>query len=210
MKNRIRQILLCCLGVTALAAVFIISTPSGIAQSASDKRFAIAMKTILRHEGGYSNDRDDPGGQTSFGISLRYIKSEHIDPNGDGKEDASDIIHLTETEADSIYYRQWFKRFHYDEITQQVILTKVMDLSVNVGASQAHKIVKRAINRVTGDDLPINGDLDAKTIQILNLIEPAVFHDAMVAEEEGFYRAIVSRHPPLRRFLAGWISRSKD
>jgi lysozyme family protein len=210
MNNKVRQAILICIGITALAGIFIVSSPPGIAQSASDKRFDVAMKTIIRHEGGYSNDASDPGGSTNFGISLRYIKSAHIDPNGDGKEDESDIIHLTQSEADSIYYRQWFLRYHYDTITSQITLTKVMDASVNMGASQAHKLVKRAINQITNDKIHVDGDLDPTTIQLLNNIEPVVFHDAMVAEEEQFYRDIVKRHKPLGRFLGGWLARSKD
>ena len=31
--------------------------------------FDQAVHVILEHEGGYSNDKDDPGGETRYGIS---------------------------------------------------------------------------------------------------------------------------------------------
>ncbi len=81
-----------------------------------DKKFNIAMKTVLRHEGGYSDDSKDPGGATNFGISLRYLKEEKICENNDCNFDKNEIINLTETEADEIYYKNWYIKNRYNEI----------------------------------------------------------------------------------------------
>ena len=37
--------------------------------------FDKCLKIVLIHEGGYSDDPDDPGGTTNYGISLRFLKS---------------------------------------------------------------------------------------------------------------------------------------
>ena len=55
------------------------------------QRFEEAIKVILKHEGGYSNDKDDPGGATDYGISLRFLQDHDIDLNGDGKVNEMDI-----------------------------------------------------------------------------------------------------------------------
>lgn len=210
MFHKVRTIILSFLGITALACVFIVSSSDAFSDMSSDKRFQYAMKTVLRHEGGLSNDKNDPGGITAYGISLRYLKSAHIDPNGDGKEDASDIIHLTLTEADSIYYKEWYKRFHYDKIINEDILTDLLDFSINAGQCQASKIVKRAINDVTNGNIKVDCSLDQKTIDMINLIEPVVLHAALNQEEEDFYRDLVKRHPPLKCFLKGWLKRAAE
>lgn len=210
MFKHCRYIFLLALGITSLSVIFIISSSDAFSDMSSDKRFQYAMKTILRHEGGLSNDKNDPGGVTNYGISLRYLKSSHIDPNGDGKEDANDIIHLTLTEADSIYYRQWYEKFHYDKILNEDILTDLLDFSINAGQCQTSKIVKRAINDVTKDGVKVDCNLDQKTVEIINLIEPVVLHAAINKEEEDFYRDLVKRHPPLRCFLKGWLKRAAE
>lgn len=176
----------------------------------NDKRFETVMKTIIRHEGGLSNDKNDPGMVTKFGISLRFLRSEKLDPNGDNKIDDKDIINLSLTEADIIYYRQWYLKYHYDEISNIKVLTKIMDFSVNSGASQAHKLVKKALNRILVDQLPINGEMDKKTRALINSIYPSVLCDALINEEVRFYNAIIKRNPALTIFKKGWMNRTKD
>ena len=173
----------------------------------SDKRFQYAMKTVIKLEGGLSDNKADPGGVTRFGISLRYLKSIHLDINHDGIESRDDIIQLTLTQADSIYYKNWYTRWHYDKINNQDILTDVLAFSINAGASECHKLIKRAINDITNDGIEVNGILDQKTIDMINLIEPVVFHAALQQEQEDFYRSIVKRNPQLKVFLKGWLHR---
>jgi lysozyme family protein len=40
--------------------------------------FDKALSFVLSWEGGYSNDPDDPGGETNFGISKRSYPNENI------------------------------------------------------------------------------------------------------------------------------------
>ena len=57
--------------------------------------FETAIAFVLSEEGGYSNDPNDPGGETNFGISKRSH------PN-------VDIKNMTQDEAESIYkYLYW-------------------------------------------------------------------------------------------------------
>lgn len=175
-----------------------------------DTRFETVMKTIIRHEGGLSNDKNDPGMVTKYGISLRFLRSEHLDPNGDNKIDDKDIINLTLTEADYIYYREWYTRYHYDAISNTKVLTKIMDFSVNSGASQAHKLIKRALNRILVNQIPVNGELDKTTLVLINSIYPSVFCEALVREELRFYEEIIQRNSALTVFKRGWDARAMD
>ena len=176
----------------------------------ADSRFKLAMKTVLRHEGGLTNDKNDPGGITNWGISLRYIKQAHIDPNGDGKEDSSDIIHLTLTEADNIYYRQWFEKYHYGDIKDQAVMTDILDFSINAGAKQCHKIVQRAINNISKTKVPVNGVLGQSTIALMNSLDSINLHQSINYEQKKFYRDIVKHNPHLQVFLKGWLKRADE
>lgn len=61
------------------------------------ENFEKAVAFVLRHEGGYTNDNRDPGGETKFGISKRAYPS-------------LDIKNLTEEQAKVIYRRDYWDR----------------------------------------------------------------------------------------------------
>ena len=207
MFKQARNVLLICLGITALSIIFLISSTDAFSGMSSDQRFQYAMKTIIKHEGGYSDEKLDNGGPTKYGISLRYLKSSHICIDGDCSENANEIIHLTLTEADSIYYKQWYEKFHYDKIKNENLLTDIMDFSVNAGACEAHKLAERAINDINSNNVPISCALTIKSINQINSIEPVLFHAAFQKQEEDFYYQIVKRNPSQKMFLEGWLSR---
>lgn len=210
MQRNYRNVILSFVGVALLSTVFILSSPAVNSTSASDKRFNVAMRTVLRHEGGLTNSKNDKGGITNYGISLRFLKAEHIDPNADGLIDSDDIIHLTKKEADKIYYKEFFTRNHYDKILSQTITTKVLDFAINAGASQANKLIKRSINRISSEPVKVDGIMDEATIDIINFIEPSVLYSTLIAEEEDFYKTIVKRSPSLKVFEKGWLARCRD
>lgn len=216
-----------CIGVflvCGLVAVVVETAPKGIApsivhvspdstvihQETAEEKFQYAMKVVIKHEGGLSNSKLDKGSWTKYGISLRYLQNEKFDLNGDGVINKDDVIQLTQTEADKIYYKQWYIKNHYDKIYDKDILTDILDFSINAGASQCHKTLKRAINTIIDDPISIDGTFDDETIQIVNLIDPMTLHEALNREQEKFYRLLVKKNPALSVFLKGWILRSRD
>jgi len=88
-----------------------------------NENFEKSLAFVLKWEGDYSNDPDDPGAETNFGISKRSH------PN-------VDILHLTLEQAREIYKREyWFtcecqkKEWPFDII--------VFDTAVNMGAKKS-------------------------------------------------------------------------
>jgi hypothetical protein len=87
--------------------------------------FEKAFELILRHEGGYVNDVDDPGGETKFGISARA----HPDVN---------IKSLLEADAKQIYWEEyWLKYPQFGQISNPDYAAKVFDIGINIGPSKA-------------------------------------------------------------------------
>ena len=68
--------------------------------------FESAVEKVLKHEGGYVDHANDPGGATNYGISLRFVKQStgiDLDVDGDGDIDADDIKAMTPEQAKEIY-----------------------------------------------------------------------------------------------------------
>lgn len=175
-----------------------------------DERFKYAVGIVLRHEGGLSNDKADPGGITKYGLSLRFLKQEKLDIDGDGEVDKDDIIHLDLAEADELYAKYWWDKYHYNNIKDLTLATKVFDASVNMGPSEAHKILKRAMNHIM--DLPIveSGDIDARTISLANHLNAKDLLENFRTEEKDVYMEIIERKPSLKVFESGWLRRAEE
>ena len=67
-------------------------------------------KDIVRREGGYVNDPDDPGGATKFGVTIGTMRRLGLDLDGDNDVDAEDVKRLTEQQAISIFKTHYFQK----------------------------------------------------------------------------------------------------
>jgi len=91
------------------------------------KDFNIALKFVLKWEGGYSNDPNDPGGETKFGISKRSYPE-------------LDISKLTLKQAKEIYYQNYWLKAGCDTLPYPFNIV-VFDTSVNMGKRRALEIL---------------------------------------------------------------------
>lgn len=174
---------------------------------ASEGRFNYALDIILEHEGGYSNDPIDPGGATNFGITqheLSQIDKEFNLPN--------DVKNLSRDDASKYYKMKWWDNYHYELIDSIALSTKIFDMAVNMGASQAHKIAQKSCQYCGYSTLNIDGKMGPKTITALNEISlhgrEKDLMDEIVSEQKSFYEKLVQDHPQLHIFLKGWLNRA--
>lgn len=106
--------------------------------------FARAITHLLQVEGGYVNNPNDSGGETSFGISKRAY------PN-------VDIRALTEQEAVGIYSRDYWEPLHGDSLPDAVSFA-LLDFAVNSGVGEAVRSLQRALY------LTVDGIMGTQTI----------------------------------------------
>ena len=156
-----------------------------------------AVKELLRHEGGYVNDPDDPGGETKYGISKRS--------NPD-----LDIKNLTEEDATAIYHLSYWMKYGMDKIHDQDVATKVLLIFVVRNPKEAATIVQRACWAAapTGLRPKIDGWMGPKTIKAINISDPKILIGALRAESAGHFRRLVEKRPELGKFLLGWLRRA--
>lgn len=178
------------------------------------ENFRKALQIVLKHEGNFCDLKEDKGGATKYGISLRLLKSQGIDIDLDGHINVDDIKKLTPENAEEIYHRLWWEKYDYDKIKNFRIASRIFDLAVNMGAIQAHKLVQRAINSVSTQKVRIDGIFGIKTFNSINFIENAggseTFYNAIIKNAGNFYSSLVKSNPSLKIFYKGWINRLND
>lgn len=94
------------------------------------ENFDVIMDHIFHWEGGYSNDPDDPGGETNFGISKRAHPDE-------------DIAGMTKERAKEIYKRDYWNKLQLDTTPWPWDLV-LMDTGVNMGVTAANQIFSKS------------------------------------------------------------------
>lgn len=95
--------------------------------------FEIAFALVLDHEGGYVHDKNDPGGETIYGIS----RTHHPEVWAKGTP--------TEQQAKAIYKRDYWNACRCDDLPPAIAIM-VFDSAVNQGPTQAIRFLQRAIN----------------------------------------------------------------
>jgi lysozyme family protein len=180
-----------------------------------EQRFLQAFDTLIEHEGGFINDPVDAGGATNYGISLRFYQL--IKPDATKQ----DIENLELEDAKEIYYNQWWTKYNYDNIKHFGLAEKLLDFSVNMGPSQAHILLQKAVNAFCGyNRLAVDGLIGPNTISACNSITDKNHH---MSEENAkglinyfvllacaFYLELTEQEPENYRFLKGWINRATD
>lgn len=177
-------------------------------QSVDKHRFDYAVDVVLKQEGGLSDDKSDPGGETNFGISLRYLESIGEDIDGDGEVNARDIIKLNRAGAIDIYRKNWWLKYHYDKINDLDLATKIFSLSVNMGAKRAHKIIQASINRVADKSIVVDGLFGLRTIAAINICDPHILLDEIKLNAARFYINLIMDNKKFSKYLLGWMNRA--
>lgn len=171
-------------------------------------RFNFAVNIILGHEGGYSNDPDDPGGETNYGITQIDL-NEHINLFPDFPKNVKD---LTKPQAEEFYKKVYWDKYNYNAINSLRIATKIFDMSVNMGAHEAHELTQRALAYCGYSHIAIDGILGGITLGAINEIclhgRDQDLINELINESEWFYKHIVEKKPVLEKFLNGWLTRA--
>jgi len=168
-------------------------------------KFDVAIKVVLDNEGGYDNDPNDNGGETHFGI----ISTDLEDAINKGiiSDDAT-IKDLTLDQAKVIY-----KELYYDncpnlsKIDSQDVITKILDLRVNIGCHGAIKMVQRAINSLGSYTVAEDGIFGPRTLEAVNSTKPTFLLTEIRKFQKKYYNDIVIHNHKQSVFLKGWLLR---
>jgi lysozyme family protein len=158
----------------------------------SDHYKEIIAKVIEREGGStITNDPDDPGGLTKYGISKRS--------NPD-----LDIENLTLDDAIAIYKERYWDSSKADQLPKK-LSESYFDMVVNAGKRRAVKILQQACNH-KGHDLVVDGLIGKATIGACKSLEASRFKAFRVR----YYVDLVKRKPTLMKYYYGWYRRAVE
>ena len=153
--------------------------------------FDAAIVLVFASEGGFVDDRTDPGGATKFGITLKTL--------GEARGKAvsqADVAALNREEARGIYRALYWDRISADELPTGLDYC-AFDASVNSGPKQA-ALWLQAVLKVSTD-----GVIGPKTLAAASNADPAALMNAYCDHRLAVLRTLST----FNRFGRGWESR---
>lgn len=198
--------------------------------------FVTAYAPLAKHEGGWSNNPADRGGETYAGISREFFPSwsgwAAIDgakahPSfGRGPAAFSAYLATLPTLHGSVtewYHAYWWRPLGLGNLPQK-LANEIFEQTVNLGKDGAGRYIQRMCNAFNRDkktgrplfiDLVVDGAIGPRTIAALSILlekragEKALVH-ALNCLQGTHYINLASQNPGQRQFTDGWMTRTHD
>jgi len=148
--------------------------------------FDDAFARTINHEGGYTEGKDDPGGETKFGLSKRAYPQRNI-------------AALTLADARAVYLRDYWGPAGCDAVPDD-IKADLFDAAVNSGVRAAVKLLQRAVGEAE------DGVLGPRMLQAVN----AMSAPRLAARFNGARPAFMAGLTTWPTFGRGWALRVAD
>ncbi len=191
-----------------------LSTPDAIQET---------IKHIIEVEGGYTNNPDDTGGETTWGITKRVSRMysdwwHTFNWDGDMKTLPVDL-------ARAIYLEEYYysPKFYLLEDYSPLIVKELTDTGVNCGTGTSTKFLQRVLNSFNNkedyyDDLVVDGLMGSKTVAAYNslcakrgsTVTENVVYNCLNALQTVRYIELTEKREKNETFAWGWIANRVD
>jgi len=152
--------------------------------------FDQAFEVVLKHEGGYVNHPNDPGGETNFGITKRVAVSNGY--TGDMKDIPMDVVR-------NIYRKDYWMPTRCAELPADLRLA-VFDAAVNSGVRRSIQWLQASVGANT------DGIFGPRTMAAVEASDPVKTARTMCYERLTFLISL--NH--FNSFGRGWVRRVLD
>lgn len=163
--------------------------------------FNDAIDFTLQNEGGFSDNPNDSGGATNFGITQETYSRFVGRPVS-----VEEVKAMPLQDAKTIYERSYWAPLDLNNFAYQPSATALFDMGVNLGVVTAARLAQEACCDV-GINLVVDGILGATSCEKINQLGPdfmTPFHTRVVSH----YEQIVANNPKDHVFLGGWMNRA--
>ena len=156
--------------------------------------FNPSMRLLLRHEGGFSNNPEDPGGMTNLGVT-RYQWEDYV-----GRQvTEADMRALTPAMVEPFYRVRYWNAISGDQLPVGVDYC-VFDTCVNSGPNRAIKLLQDSLGVV------VDGHLGVQTISACAAADPVSLISHYTTTRLKFMESL----PTWGTFSAGWSRRVNE
>jgi lysozyme family protein len=162
---------------------------------------------VLAVEGGYVNNKADPGGETNLGVTKRVAVAHGY--NGPMRT-------LPREVAEDIYYEQYLVAPGYEPLIaiDAAVTEELFDTTVNMGPPRPSRWFQQSINSVCGTSIVPDGRVGQSTIAAYSACQVRLgstrlcltMLDSLDGKQRAEYERLVRVNPKLRIFLRGWIA----
>jgi lysozyme family protein len=160
-----------------------------------EANFFKSLEMVLKHEGGFVDHPDDPGGATNKGITHKT----YSDFLGRPLEDVDELKNIPEEHVQLIYKQGYWDKVKGDNLPSGVDFA-IFDWAVNSGPGRAAKALQKAVG-ATAD-----GAIGPKTLAAVEAADAAEIIKAVADDREAFYKSLRT----FNTFGKGWLRRNKE
>jgi lysozyme family protein len=166
--------------------------------------FEEALAFVLKWEGSkFTNDPDDHGGPTRYGIIQREYDRYRIE-RGLSKRSVEFIsFNKVPDEVREIYRREYWQAVQGDRMPGPLDLV-MFDTGVLNGVGRAIRLLQQSLN------ISVDGVLGTDTFDALALADGGTVATDILDRREARFREIVKNDPTQAKFLKGWLNRLND
>jgi lysozyme family protein len=166
--------------------------------------FNEALTFVLRNEDPHLSGvvTEDSGGRTRFGVAERFHPE-----LGDDFYGAP--LDLALEKARDIYRADYWGAIRGDEIDDQRVAAKLLDMAVNMGVRQAVVLCQRALNASASMGLREDGVFGQRTLKAMNQSEPEELLQHLREACAAFYQHLAAVRPEAQMYLRGWLARAR-
>lgn len=167
----------------------------GAPETDNSSNFNQCLAVVFAEEGGYTNDPNDRGGPTNFGITLADLREWRNDPN----LTADDVKNMTRAEAQEIYRSRYWNPMQCGDVPNGIDL-ELFDFGVNAGIRTSVRTLQAVVG-VTAD-----GSIGPITLAATKAGDPHTIIQNFSTRRLDYYRSL----PGWVHFGAGWTNRTNS
>ena len=170
--------------------------------------FTTAFQLVIAHEGGYSNDPDDPGGETYKGVARKifskwdgWLKIDTWKRQTGFPANLDKDIDLQQNVVD--FYRvNFWDKMNGDNISIQKVAESIFDFGVNAGIGTSVSLAQMVVQADP------DGVLGQHSVDAINGFDPEYFIAAFTVAKIARYISIVKKRPTSQKYFYGWTCRA--
>lgn len=169
--------------------------------------FEKAFELVMKNEGGYVNDPDDPGGETYKGVARNrnpswpgWIRIDILRQKRGFPANCETDREL-QNEVGDLYQVNYWHKVRASQIDSQAVAQSVFDFAVNAGPITSAKLAQYVCGA------KVDGVIGAETLGKINDMDETFFLAQFALAKLARYVHICERNPKSKKFFYGWSRR---